>query len=370
MSDTAPIQARISPFAWVRSNLFPNWWNSLLTIGCIYLVYSATVPIVDWAIVNAVWMGQKVDTCRAATGGTGACWAFIEAKWGQIFYGQFPIDERWRVHVAYGLALAGLVPLAMPSIRHKGLNALYLFGIYPILAFVLLSGGVFGLAPVETSLWGGLLVTLVVAATGMVISMPLGILLALGRRSQMPVVRMCSIGFIEFWRGIPLVTILFIASVLLPLFLEQGVSVDKLLRAMLGVALFASAYMAEVVRGGLQAIGSGQYEAARALGFGYWRSHYLVVLPQAITHVIPGIVNTFIGLFKDTTLVLVIGLFDLLGIVQSSFSDPNWSTPQTAMTGYVFTGFVFWIFCYAMSLYSQFMERRLARGAKKVGQIQ
>jgi len=361
MTNAVSFQTRKNPLAWIRYNLFPNWWNSLITLCCCYLIYLAAMPIIDWAFVNAVWMGNPVEACRTSTG---ACWAFIEAKWGQIFYGRYPIDERWRVHLAYGLGIVGLVPLAIPFIKFKTLNALYLFGIYPILAFFLLSGGLFGLVPVETSLWGGLLVTLVVASTGMVFSLPFGILLALGRRSNTRVVRILSIGFIEFWRGVPLITILFIASVLLPLFLEQGVSVDKLLRAIIGVALFASAYMAEVVRGGLQAIGPGQYEAARALGLGYWRAHTLVVLPQALTHVIPGIVNTFIGLFKDTTLVLIIGMFDLLGIVKLSFSDPNWSTPQTAMTGYVFTGFVFWVFCYAMSLYSQFMERRLARGKK------
>jgi general L-amino acid transport system permease protein len=223
----------------------------------------------------------------------------------------------------------------------------------------------FGLEPVRTAQWGGLMVTLVVAITGIVVSLPLGIVLALGRRSDMPIVRLCSIIFIEVWRGVPLITVLFMASVMLPLFLPEGVTFDKLLRALIGVALFASAYMAEVIRGGLQAIPKGQYEAASALGLSYWKSMGLIILPQALKIVIPGIVNTFIGLFKDTTLVSIIGIFDLLGIVHSSFADARWASPQTAPTGYFFTAVVFWIFCFGMSRYSIFMEERLHTGHKR-----
>lgn len=355
MADTRHLFPNTGITAWLRANLFGGWASSLVTLICVYLMIQILPPLIDWSIINAVWQGQSGEACR---GQNGACWAFINAKAGQIFYGQYPFDDRWRVNLAYGLAIIGIICVFVPRIPHKLLSALYLFGIFPVIAVCLLSGGVFGLKYIETSLWGGLLVTLVVAATGMVISLPLGIVLALGRRSNMPVVRWLSIAFIEFWRGVPLVTVLFIASVLLPLFLEAGVTIDKLLRALIGVGLFASAYMAEVVRGGLQAIGPGQSEAARILGLGYWRTMGLVVLPQALTHVIPGIVNTFVGLFKDTTLVLIIGLFDLLGIVQSSFADPNWAAPQTALTGYMFTALIFWIFCYAMSLYARFMERR------------
>ena len=223
----------------------------------------------------------------------------------------------------------------------------------------------FGLRHVETQLWGGLLVTLVVALVGIAASMPLGIVLALGRRSRLPVVRMLSIGFIEFVRGVPLITVLFMASVMLPIFLPPGVTFDKLLRALIGVALFASAYMAEVVRGGLQAIPKGQYEAAMAIGFGYSTMMRLIILPQALKIVIPGIVNSFISLFKDTSLVLIIGIFDLLGIVQFNFADSNWVAPGIAATGYVFAATVFWIFCFSMSRYSQFMERRLNTGHKR-----
>jgi general L-amino acid transport system permease protein len=235
---------------------------------------------------------------------------------------------------------------------------------YPVLAYVLLTGG-FGLEVVPTYRWGGLLLTLVVAVTGIVLSLPLGVLLALGRRSNLPVVRIASVAFIEFWRGVPLVTVLFMGAYMLPLFAPEGVTVDKLLRALLAVALFNSAYMAEVVRGGLQAIPKGQHEAASALGLGYWQTHALIVLPQALRLSIPNIVSTFIGIFKDTTLVSIIGFFDLLGMIQAGTADPHWATPHTASTGYLFAGIVFWVFCFSMSRYSRHMERLLGAGERR-----
>ena len=237
----------------------------------------------------------------------GACWPFIEAKFGQFIYGRYPDAERWRVDLVFLSGLIGLIPMLMPNIGFKRANMIYLLGFYPIFAFIMLNGGMLGLATVDTTDWGGLLVTLVVAITGIVASLPLGILLALGRRSDLPIVRALCIGFIEIFRGVPLITVLFMASVMLPLFLPDGVNFDKLVRCLIGVALFSSAYMAEVVRGGLQAIPKGQYEAAAALGLGYWKTTRLIILPQALKLVIPGIVNTFIGLFKDTTLVLIVG---------------------------------------------------------------
>ena len=234
-----------------------------------------------------------------------------------------------------------------------------------LLAVVVVLSLNFGLTYVETQLWGGLLVTLVVAIVGMVSSLPIGILLALGRRSTLPVIKFASIVFIEFWRGVPLITVLFMSSVMLPVFLPQGVNFDKLLRALIGVSLFTSAYMAETVRGGLQAIPKGQYEGAKALGLRYWQMMQMIILPQALKIVIPGIVNSFISLFKDTSLVLIIGLFDLLGIVQLSFSDPNWASYKTPATGYVFAAFVFWLFCFGMSRYSIYTERRLDTGYKR-----
>ena len=274
----------------------------------------------------------------------------------------------WRVDLVFATGLAGLIPMLTPRAPYKRANVIYLLAFYPVFAFVMLSGGVFGLAPVATTEWGGLLVTLVVAVTGITASLPLGIALALGRRSHLPVVRYVCIGFIELFRGVPLITVLFMASVMLPLFLPEGVNFDKLLRCLIGVALFSAAYMAEVVRGGLQAIPKGQYEAAAALGLNYRVSHRRIILPQALKLVIPGIVNTFIGLFKDTTLVLIVGLFDLLGIVQFHFTDAGWATPQTHITGYVFAGAVFWAFCFAMSRYSMGMEKRLGRSERETAQ--
>ena len=352
----APPVATGGPIHWLRTNLFPTPKDAILTVLMIAFLFWLLPPLLDWAIFSAVWVGEGRDACLVE--GAGACWAFVDAKFGQFMYGRYPLDERWRVDLTGLLLIIGLVPIAIPRVPYKRLNAVYLLVVFPVLAFILLTGR-FGLAPVPSSLWGGLLVTLVVAIVGIVVSFPFGIILALGRRSNMPFVKYASIVFIEFWRGVPLITVLFMSSVMLPLFLPEGVNFDRLLRALVGVALFASAYMAEVIRGGLQAIPKGQYEAADAMGLGYWQKMRLIILPQALKMVIPGIVNTFIGLFKDTSLVLIIGLFDLLGIVQLAFADPNWASPQTAITGFAFAAFVFWAFCYGMSKYSIYMERRL-----------
>jgi general L-amino acid transport system permease protein len=216
-----------------------------------------------------------------------------------------------------------------------------------------------GLPIVDTRLWGGLLVTLVLSVTGIVASMPVGIALALGRRSTIPLIRIFSIAFIEFWRGVPLITVLFFATYMLPLFVPTGFTVDGLVRALIGIALFAGAYQAEVIRGGLQAIPRGQSEAASALGLSWWKTTALIVMPQALRHVIPGLVNSFIALFKDTSLVLIVALFDLLGQLRASFSDPVWATPTTLFTGFAFTGMIYFVFCFGMSRYSLFVEHRL-----------
>jgi general L-amino acid transport system permease protein len=359
----SPPASTVGLVGWLRANLFSSLGNTITTVVGIILVALIVPPIVRWAFIDAVWTGQDRTAC--ATPEAGACWAWVRAKFAQFIYGRYPIAERWRVDLVFLLFAAGLIPMAIPRVPYKRENVFYLLIVFPVTAFILLVGGFLGLPRVETALWGGLLVTLIVAVVGMVASLPLGVLLALGRRSKMPVIRALSIGFIEFWRGVPLITVLFMSSVMLPLFLPAGVSFDKLLRALIGVALFSSAYMAEVIRGGLQAIGRGQYEAAQALGLGYWNVMRLIILPQSLKLVIPGIVNSFISLFKDTSLVLIIGLFDLLGIVQLNFADANWASPQIPATGYVFAGFVFWMFCFAMSRYSQFMERRLNTGHKR-----
>ena len=350
--------------AWARANLFSSWINSALTLLGLWLAAKIVWGFVDWAAIRAVYTGEDGSAC--AREGAGACWPFITHKFGLFMYGRYPDAERWRVNLTYALALAGLVPLMIPRIGGKRWLTLYLLLAFPVIAYFLLTGGAFGLAPVATDKWGGLFVTLLVATVGIAASFPLGILLALGRRSELPVVRWASTGYIEIIRGIPLITMLFMASVMLPLFLPPGMTFDKLLRALVGVSLFSAAYLAEVIRGGLQAIPRGQFAAADALSLSYPKKMGLIVLPQALKLVIPGLVNSFISLFKDTSLVLIIGLFDLLGIVQQSVqADAKWFSPQTATTGYVFAGFVFWLFSFLMSRYSAGLERRLAAGERK-----
>ncbi|EAB6717718.1 amino acid ABC transporter permease [Salmonella enterica subsp. enterica] len=358
----------VGPMAWLRKNLFATPADAALTIVALLVVAYLLPGILNWALLNAVWTGENRTAClTTAQGGalpegwTGACWAFVKANFGQYMFGRYPVDERWRVILTGVIFLALLIPLLMPSAPFKRTNAILFFVVFPFVAFFLLVGGYFGLRYVETPLWGGLLVTLVISYVGIVCSLPLGILLALGRRSKMPAVKMLSVVFIEAVRGIPLVVVLFMASFLLPLFVPPGMTFDKLLRALVGVSLFAAAYMAEVVRGGLQAIPKGQYEGADSLGLGYWQKMGLIVMPQALKLVIPGIVNTFIGMFKDTSLVVIISMFDLLGVVKQSFQQADWATPQTAKTGLIFAALVFWIFCFGMSRYSQYMERRLDR---------
>jgi general L-amino acid transport system permease protein len=477
---------------WLLQNLFNTPVNAVLTlVGAAFIAWIGW-GIIDWAIIRAVFTGENREACAAGqqTGiELGACWPYVWAKFHQFVYGFYPFDQRWRVDICFIVGAVALGTMLIPSLPYKKWNALFLLVAYPLMTFVLLTGGNldfssstilgiagllllsalvvplvafgiedgikrnrlglilagaaiviwllslvistpevnifdsfvslaslailgllvvtaalslaheasmrdasarsallgwigtccailavlllmtidFGFVPVETQQWGGLLVTLVVAVTGIVASLPLGILLALGRRSRMLTVRLFSVVFIEVWRGVPLITVLFMSSIMLPLFLPEGVNFDKLLRALVGTALFSAAYMAETVRGGLQAIPKGQYEASQALGLSYWRTMNLIVLPQALKIVIPGIVNSFISLFKDTTLVLIIGLFDLLGIVKTSFADPKWASPQTAATGFFVAALMFWIFCFGMSRYSIFMERRLATGHKRRG---
>lgn len=358
-------KAAFSPVAWAKRNLFSSISDTLLTLVGLYLVYAVAGSFLDWALLSAVYAGTSGDDCNIA--GAGACWPFIASKLKVFLYGRYPDAELWRVNLTYSLALLGLVPLMLPRVPHKLWISLYLVIAFPVLAYVLLTGAPWlGMPIVETSDWGGLLVTLVVACIGIAASLPIGILLALGRQSDLPIVKWSSIAFIEFVRGVPLITVLFFASVMLPLFLPADITVDKLLRALIGVALFSGAYMAEVVRGGLQAIPKGQYEGADALGLSYPQKMGLIILPQALKLVIPGIVNSFIALFKDTSLVLTIGVFDLLGIVQQAVtSDAKWFAPQTAATGFFFAGMIFWAFCFAMSRYSAWLEQRLSAGERR-----
>ncbi|MBA6115521.1 amino acid ABC transporter permease [Pseudomonas putida] len=357
--DMPPPVKTVGVLAWMRANLFSSWLNTLLTLFAVYLVWLIVPPLVQWAFIDANWVG----TTRADCTKEGACWVFVQQRFGQFMYGYYPVELRWRVDLTVWLAVLGAAPLFIRRFPRKAAYGLCFLVLYPILAYLLLHGGSFGLQNVATSQWGGLMLTLVIATVGIVGALPLGILLALGRRSRMPAVKVVCVTFIEFWRGVPLITVLFMSSVMLPLFLPEGMSFDKLLRAMIGVILFQSAYVAEVVRGGLQAIPKGQYEAAAAMGLGYWRSMGLVILPQALKLVIPGIVNTFIALFKDTSLVIIIGLFDLLNSVKQAAADPAWLGMATE--GYVFAALVFWIFCFGMSRYSMHLERKLDTGHKR-----
>jgi general L-amino acid transport system permease protein len=471
----------------VRTRLFNSPTNILITIACALLLWFIVVPAVRFVLIDAVWSGKDRTACLAENAGhvVGACWPFIQAKFSQFIYGFYPEAERWRVDVVFFLAAILLLPLLIPRLPAKGLNAGLFFIALPIIAFFLLHGGglsglgvswtagllsgfnesigdsgrklvatsgttavigpllwllgqlivllstmiswlllpltwlrdlvqsfgrplwadlalttiivsalvfwltggaragwrplanclaVFagigivialmgldrgGFPVVDTRLWGGLLVTLVVAVTGIVASMPVGVALALGRRSTIPLIRIFSITFIEFWRGVPLITVLFFATYMLPLFVPTGFTIDGLVRALIGIALFTGAYQAENIRGGLAAIPRGQGEAASALGLSWAKTTGLVVMPQALRHVIPSLVNSFIGLFKDTSLVSIVALFDLLGSLRASFSDPNWATPTTLFTGFAFTGIIYFIFCFGMSRYSLFVENRL-----------
>jgi general L-amino acid transport system permease protein len=471
----------------LRTRLFNSPTNILLTIVSVLLLWFTVIPAVKFLLIDAVWRGNDRNACLAENAGhtVGACWPYVQAKFSQFVYGFYPEPERWRVNLTFILAALLLLPLLIPRLPGKGLNAGLFFIAFPLGAFFLLHGGGIagfgvswtagllsgltdsigdagrklisaaettavvgpllwllgklvvlvsipasfviwpltwlrdqihafpnpvwadftataaivslllfvlsggirtgwraligslatfagtglviaamrldhgGLPVVDTRLWGGLLITLVVSVTGIVTSMPVGIALALGRRSTIPLIRIFSVAFIEFWRGVPLITVLFFATYMLPLFLPGNFTVDGLVRVLIGIALFAGAYTAEVIRGGLQAIPRGQNEAASALGLSYWKTTALIVMPQALRHVIPGLVNSFIALFKDTSLVSIVALFDLLGQLRASFADPVWATPATLFTGFAFTGMIYFTFCFAMSRYSLFVEHRL-----------
>ena len=349
--------------AWLRKNLFASPVDSIMTLLCVAFLIWLLPQLYTFMIGNAVFDAESGEACRFET--VGACWAYIEARMSFFIYGFYPMEEYWRPNLVFLFGAVLLIPLLIPQAPFKRINALLFFVVFPVVVYVLLNGGMFGLRPVPTEQWGGLLVTLIISLIGIIGSIPIGILLALGRQSKLPIIKTLSILYIELWRAVPLITVLFMASIMLPLFMPQGTTVDKLVRALVGVTLFSSAYMAEVVRGGLQAIGRGQYEAGQSLGLNYWQRMVFIILPQALKHVIPGIVNNFIALFKDTSLVAIVGIFDLLNTIQAATSDVNWSSPTQAVTGYLFAAAVYWVFCFSMSRYSLYMERRLNTDHKR-----
>jgi general L-amino acid transport system permease protein len=356
------------PIGWLRANLFSSPLNSALTILAILLIAWVVPPFVRFLVIDATWTGVDREAClpSATRPEVGVCWPFVYERIGYFIYGSYPVAQRWRVDIFFALLAVGVGWLLWLKAPRRDLGAIYAFVVLPVVSFILLRGWpVLGLATVETAYWGGALVTIVVAAVGIAVSLPIGILLALGRRSRMPAVKLFSVIYIEFVRGVPLITVLFMASVMLPLFVPDAWSPEKMLRALVGIAMFASAYMAEVVRAGLQAIPKGQYEGAMAVGLGYRHMMRLVVLPQALKVTIPNIVNTYIGLFKDTTLISIVGMFDLLRTIEAARIDPKWATPVTSATGYVVAAIFYFAFCYSMARYARYTEARLARADRR-----
>jgi len=344
----APLSTKGATY-WVRENLFSTPLNVALTVLAITLLFWIIPPFVKWAYINANFAGSTREDC---TGG-GACWVFIHMKIDMFMYGFYPSELRWRVNSVY---VCFFVLIAAFRYLKSSLLKIVLAHLYFIAGFILVHGGLLGLDVVSTDKWGGLMLTIMVAAVGIVSAFPLGVILALGRASHLPIIRSISVTYIEFIRGVPLITILFMSSVILPLFFPEGITFDKLLRALIGIAMFEAAYIAENIRGGLQSIPNGQYEAADAIGLSYWQKMILVILPQALKVAIPNLVGVSIALFQDTTLVLIIGLFDLLAMVRLSAADSYWLGYETE--GYVFVTFIFWAFCYTMSHFSQKLEKR------------
>ena len=335
---------------WVRDNLFRSWPETIATLLILWVLWKTIPSLIDWAFLDAIWKPDS-KACRASEG---ACWGFIAEKHRFILFGTYPYELHWRPALATVVMIGLWVFSAFRQFWRSWLALVWLLGLTVI--GILMWGGVFGLRYVENERWGGLILTLILTTFGIAFAFPLGILLALGRRSDMPIIRGLSVGYIELIRGVPLISLLFMASVMLPLFLPSGVTIDKLLRAQIAIILFAAAYLAEVIRGGLQAIPRGQYDAAHALALPFWRRTYLIILPQALRIAVPALVNNFIALFKDTSLVLIIGLFDLLSTVKISLNEPAWT--GFGVEAYVFASLVYFVFCAAMSRYSRSFEVR------------
>lgn len=374
MSETSPKAARdaawsplpsrpppptmVGALGWMRENLFSSFFNGFLTFASLALLYFTIPPLLNWMIFDAAFG----DTRAACAGAGGACWSVVIARWDQLMYGFYPEAEHWRPNLAFCLLLAALYYGLYDGAPGRKYGLAFCAA-FPFIAYWLLYGGFGGLPFVESARWGGLLLTITMGVTGIAVSIPLGVLLALGRRSQMPVISAMCVVFIEYIRGVPLICILFFSNIALPLFLPEGVTIDGYLRAVVGMCLFASGYMAEVIRGGLQAIPRGQYEAGDALGMGYWKTTALIVLPQALKISIPGVVNTAIALYKETTLVALVGIFDLLGVSRAIVADQEWLGLDVDL--YVFIAVGFFIFCFSMSRYSLWLEKRLSRGEER-----
>ena len=337
----------------LNKNINSSNFNAVLTLLTLFIIIKSIPPLLNWFILDANFVGNSKEDCT----GNGACWVFIKVWFNRFMYGLYPDGEQWRINAAFLILFAVVGISFFVSAKLKKYFILFLVFIFPFLGIKLISGGSFGLEYVESAAWGGLSLTFIISAFAILFCFPIGVFLALGRRSSLPAIKYISIGFIELWRGVPLITVLFMSAVMFPMFLPDGTFIDKLIRVLIAITLFEAAYMAEVVRGGLQALPKGQYEAAKSLGMGYWRMNILIILPQALKLVIPGIANTLLALVKDTPLIFVVGLMELAGMIGLAKTNPKWL--GMAMEGYVFAGLVFWIICYAMSRYSQNLEKKL-----------
>jgi general L-amino acid transport system permease protein len=354
----APAYIRPGPMTWLKENLFNTWYNAAFTLLAIWALANWIPALFDWFVTSALWEAAPAEACRDVAG---ACWAFVYEKWRFILFGTYPFEQQWRPGAAVTIFIGLVIISCFKPMWNKSLLVIWPVGL--ITCWILLSGGIFRLDYVPNNLWGGLPITLMLAVIGCGLAFPISIALALGRRSKMPIIKAFCVGYIELIRGVPLITVLFMASVMFPLFMPEGITIDKLLRAQVAIIMFAAAYLAEVVRGGLQAIPKGQYEAADAMGLSYWQSMTFIVLPQALKITIPPQVNTFIGMFKDTSLVLIVGIFDLMFTMRVAINDLEWRSYY--IEGMVFVAILYFLFCFSMSKYSQWLEHELHRGHKR-----
>ena len=338
----------------INKNLNSSNINAILSLIVVFILIKYVPSLLNWLFFDANFIGNTKEDCT----GDGACWVFVRVWFNRFVYGMYPDAEQWRINISFLFLLGSIGLIFILPNKFKKYIIIFLLFIFPVVALNLISGGIFGLKWIETGAWGGLSLTFIVSAFALIFCFPIGVFLALGRRSNLPAIRYSSIGFIELWRGVPLITVLFMSAVMFPMFLPDGTYMDKLMRVIIAITLFEAAYMAEVVRGGLQALPRGQYDAAKSLGMGYWRMHFLIIMPQALKLVIPGIANTFLALVKDTPLIFVVGLLELAGMIGLAKTNPKWLGMATE--GYVFAAFVFWIICFSMSRYSQNLEKKLS----------
>ena len=363
-----PPTVLLGPWAWTRNNLFNSWLSTAVTLAIGYLLVRLTVGVINWGLINAVWSvpvganGIADNTACHAVKGIGACWAVIADKYRFILFGRYPFDQQWRPAICVALFIGLFVVSAMRRFWRRDLAFIWIGTLTAI--GILMWGGILGLPYVAQDNWGGLPITLILSTFGLAFAFPLAILVALGRRStNLPAVKMICVLYVELIRGVPLISLLFMASVMFPLFMPIGLNPDKLLRAQVAIILFAAVYLAEVIRGGLQALPRGQYEAADALGLSYWKKTFLIILPQALRLVIPPLVNTFIGFFKDTSLVLIIGIFDLLTSGKVAVTDPIWQAFSTEV--YIMLGLIYFCFCFSMARYSRGLEIEFSKSARR-----